>query len=152
MTRLARAALLAVGCGHAAPAATPAPGSTHVARVVDAGPDAPPPKLEDDLPRLATRDLEMFQAWQRALAEAGTDCAAATAKINQVAIDFADAIEANSQVIRGGRQAKLRDALAQHGEELDAAAERIMHSQTMPSCMNDPQFERAVERLGGPPL
>jgi hypothetical protein len=151
MLRWARAALLVVGCGHAAPPATPPP---TVARVPDAAvADTAPPKLEDDLPRLAERAVGMFQAWQRALAESAEDCAAATAKLNQLALDYADVIEANTHVVKAGRERvkQLRDALAKYDEEMDAAAEAIAHSKTMSKCASDPQFAHAVDRVGGEP-
>jgi hypothetical protein len=150
MSRWACAALLAVGCGHAAPAtATPPP----LARVADAAVDGAPPKLEDDLPKLAERAVGMFQAWQRALVEASEDCTAATAKLNQLALDYADVIEANVHVVKAGRERVklLRDALAKYDEEMDAAAEAIAHSKTMAKCADDPQFAHAVDRVGGEP-
>jgi len=153
MSRWARAAVFAVGCGHAAPAAAPAPGTAHAARAPDAGVDAPPPKLEDDLPRLAQRAVAMFQAWQHALADSHEDCAAATAKLNQLALDYADVIEANAHVMKAGheRVKQLRDALAKYDEEMDAAAEAIAHSKTMAACAQDAQFAHAVDRVGGEP-
>src|SRR5437870_7260791 len=121
MSRWARAALFAVGCGHAAPAPAPAPGTTHIARASDAGvvADTAPPKLEDDLPRLAERAVAMFQAWQRALADANEDCAAATGKLNELAIEYADVIDANMRVVRSGHDKvkQLRAELAKHDEE-----------------------------------
>lgn len=152
MSRWARAALVVVGCGHAAPPAT-APGNTHVAQVADAGVDTPPPKLEDDFPRLAQRAVLMFQAWQRALAESNEDCAAATGKLNQLALEFADVIEANAHVVKAGHERikQLRDALAKYDEEMDAAAEAIAHSKTMAKCAADTQFAHAVDRVGGAP-
>jgi len=157
MSRWARAAVVAVGCGHAAPTATPVPGNTHVAHqpmtAGEASVDAPPPKLEDDLPKLASRAVLMFEAWQRALAESHEDCAVATGKLNQLALDFADVIEANAHVVKAGheRVKQLREALAKYDDEMDAAAEAIAHSKTMSKCAGDAQFAHAVDRVGGEP-
>ncbi len=153
MSRWARAALFAVGCGHAAPAPAPAPGTTHVAHASDAGVDGAPPKLEDDLPRLAVRAVAMFDAWQRALADTGDDCAAATTKLNQLALDFADVIEANAHVVHSGHEKikALRAELANYDEQMDKAAEAIAHSKTMAKCAPEPAFARAVDRIGGEP-
>ena len=155
MTRWARAAMFAVGCGHAAPAPGPAPGTTHVANASDAGPavDTAPPKLEDDLPRLAERAVAMFQAWQRALVDANEDCAAATTRLNQLAIEYADVIDANARVVHAGhdRVKALRAELAKHDEQMDTAAEAIAHSKTMSKCAGDPAFAHAIDRIGGEP-
>jgi hypothetical protein len=153
MSRWAWAALLALGCGHAAPPATPPPGTQHAARAPDAAVDAPPPKLEDDLPRLAGRAVALFQAWQRALTDAGEDCAAATSKLNALALEYADVIEANVRIAHAGhdRIKQLRQALAQYDEQMDAAAEGIAHSKTMAKCATDPQFAHAIDRIGGAP-
>jgi hypothetical protein len=155
MSRWARAALFAVGCGHAAPAPAPPPGTTHAARSADAGfaAETTPPKLEDDLPRLAERAVAMFQAWQRALADANEDCAAATGKLNQLAIEYADVIDANSRVVHAGHDKikQLRAELAKYDEQMDAAAEAIAHSKTMSNCAADPSFARAIDRIGGEP-
>ena len=152
MSRWACAAIVAVGCGHAAPPATPAPGhseTTHAAAVID----APPPKLEDDLPRLAERALALFQAWQRALSDAGEDCAAATTKLNALALEYADVIEANTQIAHAGHDKikQLKAALAQYDEQMDAAAEGIAHSKAMATCASDTQFAHAIDRIGGAP-
>jgi hypothetical protein len=153
MSRWARAALFAVGCGHAAPAPATPPGTTHVARTADAGVDTGPPKLEDDLPRLAERAVALFQGWQRVLADSGEDCGAATTKMNQLAIDFADVIEANSHVVHSGHDKikQLRAELAKYDEQMDTAAEAIAHSKTMSKCASEPAFSRAVDRIGGEP-
>lgn len=153
MSRWACAALLAFGCGHAAPPAAPPPGTQHVARAPADAVDAPPPKLEDDLPRLATRALALFQAWQRALADAGEDCAAATKRLDQLALEYADVIEANVHVAHAGHDKikQLKDALAQYDEQMDAAAEAIAHSKAMAKCATDAPFAHAIDRIGGAP-
>lgn len=153
MSRWACAALLALGCGHAAPPATPPPGTQHAAHAPDAAIDSAPPKLEDDLQRLAARALALFQAWQRALVDAGEDCAAATEKLNHLALEYADVIEANVHIAHAGHDKikQLREALAQYDEQMDAAAEGIAHSKTMANCASDAQFAHAIDRIGGAP-
>ncbi len=155
MSRWASAALFAVGCGHAAPQG-PAPGTTHVARAAPADAatvDSGPPRLEDDLPRLAERAVQLFQAWQRALTAAGEDCAEATSKLNALALEYADVIEANAHVAHAGHETMkaLREELAKHEDEMDAAAQAIVHSPTMAKCAGDPAFAKAVDRIGGTP-
>lgn len=151
--RWACAAWLAVGCGHAAPAPAPAPGTQH-AVIADAAPaDAGPPRLEDDLPRLAERALQLFQAWRSALDAAGDDCAAAIAKLNQLAIDYADVIEANARVAHAGHEKikALRVELEKHEDDFMATAKAIAGSKTMAKCSGDPAFGAALDRIGGSP-
>jgi hypothetical protein len=152
MSRWACAALLVVGCGHAAPPPTPPPGNTHVA-AADAGvPDAPK-ALEDDLPRLAERAVALFQAWVSVLDAAGEDCALATTKLNQLAVEYADVIEANRKIAHAGHDKikQLRAELAKHDEELDAAAKTIAGSKTMAKCAPNKAFSDAIDRVGGSP-
>jgi len=148
MSRSAWLAILALGCGHPGPAPAP-PHATHAAPA-DAGVDAPR-ALEDDLPRLAARSVELYQDWRRALDEVGPDCAAATARINALAERYADVIAANARVLRAGRDKvkQLRAALEPHEAELDEAAKAIAQSPVMTSCSSDAGFQRAVERIGG---
>lgn len=154
MTRWASAVLFAMSCGHAAPPG-PAPGTTHVTKAApDAGVvDAPPPKLEDDLPRLATRAVQLFQGWNKALADAGEDCAAATSKLDELAVEYADVIDANAKIMHAGHDKikALRDELAKHEDDMDAAAQGIVHSKAMAACAHDPAFAKAVDRIGGSP-
>jgi hypothetical protein len=151
--RWACAAWLAVGCGHAAPAPAPVPGTQH-AVVVDAPPaDSAPARLEDDMPRLAERALALFQAWRAALDAAGEDCAAATAKLNQLAIDFADVIDANARVAHAGHEKikALRAELEKHEDDFMATAKAIAGSKTMAKCSGDRAFAAALDRVGGSP-
>ncbi|MGE5181339.1 MAG: hypothetical protein ACM31C_04730 [Acidobacteriota bacterium] len=155
MSRWARAALLVVACGHAAPQG-PAPGTTHVTRAPApdaAAVDAAPPRLEDDLPRLAARAVQLFQAWQKVLADANGDCRAAATKLDDLAIEYADVIEANAHIMRAGHAKieALKAELAKHGDEMDAAAQAIAHSPTMASCATDRAFAQAIDRIGGSP-
>ena len=147
-------AMLLLGCGHAAPAPGPVAPPPHATRPADAAPaDAPPVALDQDLPRLAARAVQMFQAWQRALADAGADCAAAAAKVNAVADQYADVIAANAKVLAAGhdRVLALKAALAPHDSEMDAAAAGIVHAPAMAKCGDDPAFAKAIDRIGGAP-
>jgi hypothetical protein len=136
-------------CGHAAAPAPQQPvGTTHAAPL-----DAPPaPKpLEDDLPRLADRAVQFYAQWQKALADAGQDCAAATQKIDEVADANADFIAANAKLVKQGHDkvVALRQALEPHAAELDASAKAIVQSAAMAACHDNAAFGHAVDRLQG---
>lgn len=150
MSRWGCVALVAIGCGHAAPPPPPPPPPPRVA--VDAGvrPDASV-ALDQDLPRLAERALQMYQDWQRALAEANGDCAVASAKVNALADAYADVIAANAKIVHAGRDRvlEMRAALQPHEAEFDAAAKAIVQSDTMAKCHSDADFAHAIDRIGG---
>ncbi|HUS27195.1 MAG TPA: hypothetical protein VMZ53_01765 [Kofleriaceae bacterium] len=116
--------------------------------------DAPPAQqgpLEDDLPRLAERAVKMYQDWQKAFAEAGTDCAAATTKMNALADANADLIAANQRLTKSGHE-KIKAARAElekHDAEIDPAAQAIMQGPTMAACHDDRAFNTALDRLAG---
>ncbi|MDB4956068.1 MAG: hypothetical protein JWO36_3637 [Myxococcales bacterium] len=149
MTRWSWAAIIAIGCGHAAPSPPPPilkPVATDAAVSIDAQPIA----LDDDLPRLAARALELFQAWATALEESGEDCAAATAKIDAIADRYADVITANAKVMHAGRDKvkALRGEVAKHEEQFDAAAKQVVQSKAMAACHDDRAFAKAIDRVG----
>jgi DNA-binding transcriptional regulator YbjK len=149
MSRWVYLALAIAGCGAAPP---PAPVTTTT--TTHATPDAAPPAdaaLEDDLPRLAERAVKLYADWERALADANGDCAAATAKLNAVADANADVIAANAKVLRSGHDkvTALREALEPHAAEMDASAKAIVQSPTMAACHGDAAFAHAIDRLGG---
>lgn len=146
MSRWAALAAVVIGCGHAAPAPSPTLGVTHAAPA-DAAVDAAPLALDDDLPRLAERSIELYRDWRTALAD-GDDCAAAAAKVNAVADAYADVTAAQQRVIRAGRAKvkQLRDAL---GTKLDDDAQVILHSPALTRCSSDAGFAHAMDRLGG---
>jgi hypothetical protein len=147
-------AIFVLGCGHAAPSPQPTPvGQTHVVRAIDAGAVSDAAALEDDLPRLAGRAVALYQAWQKALVDAGEDCAKATANLNAVADQYADVIAANERILKGGHDkiAALKQALAAHEQEMDTAAEGIMHSKALATCTQDRAFVKALDRIGGSP-
>ena len=145
MSRWVLLAMIAA-CGHAAPPAPqPAIGTTHAAPV-----DAPR-ALEDDLPRLADRAVTFYAQWQQAMADAGQDCAVATAKVNTVADANADFIAANAKIEKQGhdRIVALRQALEPHATELDASAKAIVQSPAMAACHTNTEFAHAIDRLQG---
>jgi hypothetical protein len=109
--------------------------------------------LEDDPPRLAARAVELYQAWEHALMDAGEDCAKATANLEAVASKYADVIAANQRLIKEGHDKikAVKEALAPHDAEMNAAAEAIVHSKAMAACASNPAFARATDRIGGSP-
>ena len=150
MPRWAWLAIFAIGCGHPSTPATARPVTAGAPVPADASIDAPLP-LDQDLPRLAERAVKLYLDWKNALAEAGTDCALATSKMNAIADANADVIEANQKIYQAGheRVQALRAELAKHEAELDASAKAIVESPTMATCSTDPAFARALDRLGG---
>lgn len=157
--RLALLATVVAACGGRATA--PTPGGPHAAPApVDAGaavavaaPDAPPPTrpLDQDLPRLAIRAVQLLRAVTAALDAAGGDCAAATAKLGDVQHAFADVIAANEVVARAGRKAELAAALVPQQAALDAAAAAVFHAHTLAACADHPEFAAALDRALGAP-
>ena len=147
MTRTGWLLVFAIGCGH--PAATPT-----TTPVTPAPADAAAPaeaKLDDDLPKLAERAVKMYQDWERAFAEAGTDCAVATTKMNALADANADLIAANQRLAQAGHE-KIKAAraeLAKHADQIDASAKAVMSGPTMSKCSSDPGFSKALDRLAG---
>ena len=66
----------------------------------------------------------MYQDWEKAFAEAGTDCAAATTKMNALADSNADLIAANARLAKAGHE-KIKAARAEldkHADQIDASA------------------------------
>lgn len=149
MTRSLLAAVAALGCGH--PPAGPSPRGAGAPQAIDAGPvavDAPPP-LAEDLPRLAARAVELYEAIARGFAAAGEDCARATATLRELAARYADVIAANQQVIRDGRGTQLKLALRPYDARFDAAARAVVQGPTMAACARDPGFATAFDALAG---
>jgi hypothetical protein len=145
------AALVGVGCGHAAPTSTE-PGASHGA-TGSAAPDAAPRSLDDDLGRLAERSLEMYQAIAKLLGEPSTDCVGVAAKLDAITQANTDVIAANAKVLHAGHEKikQLKAALEPHQADLDAAAQTIGASRTMKTCSTDPAFNKATDRLLGEP-
>ena len=144
------AAAFAIGCGHPSAAPTTPAGPPTQGPPADA-PAAKPAALEDDLPKLAERAVKMYQDWQKAFADAGSDCNAATQKMNALADANADLIAANQRLTKSGHE-KIKAARAElekHSAEIDPAAQAIMQGPTMGACSGDPAFNKALERLAG---
>jgi hypothetical protein len=135
----------AVACsGKPSPPAQPAgPG----AAVADAGAAADAPPLDQDLPRLVERALVMYHAVADALAASGEDCAAATAKLGQLAGTYRDVVVANAKVLHDGRAKQLQTALAPHLEDFDRTAQAIMHGPTIAMCAQNAAFAKAFDEL-----
>lgn len=143
--------LAVAACGSSAPAAppvtpVPAPAPAPAPPAADA---SVPVALDQDLPRLAARATELYQAMAEAFGRAGTDCAAATARLTELQSAYADVIAANAKVIHEGRNAELRAALQPHAQALDTAARAVVESTTMATCAPDPAFIEAYDRLVG---
>jgi hypothetical protein len=137
----------ALGCGH--PSNTPTTTPVTPAAPADAAPAET--KLDDDLPKLAERAVKMYQDWEHAFAEAGTDCATATTKMSALANANADLIAANQRLARSGHE-KIKAARAEldkHADQIDPAAKAIMQGPTMSACSGDAAFNKALDRLGG---
>lgn len=139
--------LFAIGCGH--PAATPTTTPVATTAPADAAPATRP--LEEDLPALAERAVKMYQDWEHAFAEAGTDCAVAATKMNALADANADLIAANARLAKSGHE-KIKAARAEldkHADQIDASAKAVMTGPTMSKCSADPAFSKALDRLAG---
>lgn len=155
MSGWARAAIFAtVACGHGG-RATSTRTDRPIVRAADAGVgvaiDAAPAKaLEDDLPRLAAREADLYDQWAKALADGHDDCAAAAARIDALADAFAPEIAASGKILRAGRERvlQLRAALEPFQDRMDAAAKQIANAPVMKKCSQDAAFARAFDRLG----
>jgi hypothetical protein len=123
-------------------------GSAAVVEVpVDAG---PPPPLDRDPPRLAARALALMTAIGDMFASVGEDCAAATAKLDQLRATYGDLLAANATMLATGRKDELKAAVAPRQTELDAAAAAVFASKTPGACAHDKAFARAFDLvLGG---
>lgn len=147
MTRMAWLLAIAACSGTAPPPAQRVAAPPPV--VIDAAvPDA---ALDQDLPRLVERSLAMYRDVVAALAAGGSDCAAAAARLRELAGAHRDVVVANAKVVRDGRSEQLRTALAPHGDAFDAAARDVMQSPTMARCANEPAFTRAFDELFSQP-
>jgi hypothetical protein len=144
MLRVMSLAALAACGGSAGQPAQPV-----VRGVADAAvPDAVP--LDQDLPRLIQRTLTLFDEIARAFAASGTDCAAATARLDGLA-GYRDVPIANARVFHDGRSDELRQALAPHADQLERATQAFMQSPTMASCVGDAGFVVALDAVLVPP-
>jgi ABC-type transporter Mla subunit MlaD len=133
----------AVACSGKPPppaqAAGPAPAASGVAPAATA--------LDQDLPRLVERSLVMYRDLASALAASGEDCAAATARLGELAGTYRDVVAANAKVLHDGRAKQLQAALAPHREDFDRSAQAIVHAPTIPKCSQDAAFMKAFDEL-----
>jgi hypothetical protein len=140
----------AVACSARPPAPVQPPPPPPPPAVADAGViDAAP--LDQDLPRLVERLLAMYQDVARAFAASGEDCAAATARLRELAGRHREAATANAKVLHDGRDRELRAALGPRSEAFDEAAAAVVQSPTMSKCARDPAFAKAFDALVAPP-
>lgn len=130
---------------------SPPPADAAVAVAVDALASTPAGPLDRDLPRLAERSVALYESVVAVFRAAGTDCAAATAKIEALRKEFADVTAANAKILHEGRGREMKAALAKHETKLDAAAREIVGSQTISKCSADRSFTRAFDELVGAP-
>jgi hypothetical protein len=149
MLRVMWIAAAVVACGSAPTPPPPAPAAPPVA-VADAGVVRAAP-LDQDLAKLVERSLAMYQDVAAALTASGSDCAAATARLDQLATGYRDVVLANAKVIHDGRAAALRDALAPRDDAFTAAAGNVMHAPAMAACAGDATFTHALDALFAPP-
>lgn len=134
------------------PAPTPVPPTPPDAAVA-APADAPPPPvpLDEDLPRLALRGVELYDAVVKIFIETGKDCAAAARKLREIQPAYADVAAANAKVLHEGAAKALRAALEPYAARLDAAARAIASSTTMAECSGEVEFTDAFDDLFGAP-
>jgi len=133
------------GCGKPPPAqpveTTPGAATPGAAAKADAT------ALDQDLPRLVERSLVMYQDVAQALAASGSDCAAATGRLRQLAGTYREVVQANAKVLHDGRARQLKAALEPHNEDFDRSAQAIVSSPTMSACSMDPAFSKAFDEL-----
>jgi hypothetical protein len=140
-------------CGNkATPPVQPAPPPDAAidAAIVDA-PLAANGPLDRDLPRLALRSVALYEAVVATFRTAGADCGAATKRLGELRVEYADVTAANAKVLHEGRARELKAALVPHDDKLDAAAREIVGAQTMSKCTSDRAFTKSFDDLVGAP-
>lgn len=110
--------------------------------VVDAKP------LDQDLDRLATRSLMLFDTLVQRFAIAGEDCGKAVQQLDEVVGTYADVIEANAKVLHDGREMQLKLAMRPYVDRFNATAKALMQSKTVAACALDAAFVKAFDQLG----
>ncbi|HEX7836173.1 MAG TPA: hypothetical protein VF469_01855 [Kofleriaceae bacterium] len=138
---------LAIACSGRA--SRPSPAQPAPVAPADAAVDATP--LDQDLPRLVERSLAMYQDVAGAFAASHDDCAAATARLRELAGRYRDVALANAKVLHDGRDKELRAALGPRSVEFDAAGAAVVQSPIMSKCSRDRAFGKAFEELVAPP-
>jgi hypothetical protein len=93
----------------------------------------------------------LYRDWKQAFTVAGSDCAAATTKMNALVAANKDVMEALRRVLHAGhaKVKAFRLEREKYDPEIDANAKAIFESQTLAKCKSDAAFSRALDRLGG---
>ena len=130
------------------PPLTPPDAAVEVGLELDAASILP---LDQDLPRLALRSVELYEEIARVFAATGPDCAGAATKLRAMQPAYADVVAANAAVLHTGGAKTLRAALEPHAARFDAVAGAIATSTTMKSCADDRELTDAFDALLAPP-
>jgi hypothetical protein len=133
------------------PPAPPPDAGIDAATVAADAPLAANAPLDQDLPRLAQRSVALYEAVVATFRTSGADCAAATKRLGELRVEFADVTAANAKVLHEGRARALKAALVPFDDKLDAAAREIVGAQTMSKCSTDRAFTKAFDDLVGAP-
>jgi len=133
------------------PAPVPVPPTPPDAAMQPADAAPPPVPLDEDLPRLALRGVQLYEEIAAVFAASGKDCAAATTKLHALQPTYADVAAANAKVLHEGAAKELRAALEPYAPRLDAAAKAIASSTTMAECSDDREFTNTFDALVGAP-
>lgn len=141
-------AIALAGCPKPGPTPTP-PAPPPDAAVIPV--DAPPAPLDEDLPRLALRAVQLFEEVVGALTAAGRDCALAARKLRELKPKYSDVAAANAKVLHEGRAKLLRIELEPYAARLDASAKAIATGVTMTECSEERDFQNAFDELVGAP-
>ncbi len=137
-----------------APVAPPPPPVEHESPIVTPAPAPMSPgaaELDRDLPGLAQRSVKLFEEVAGVFTQTGEDCPAATTRLGELRVTYADVVRASEAVLHEGRAKELKVALKPYDDRLDVAAKSIMSSKTLPKCSVDPAFARAFDQLVGSP-
>jgi hypothetical protein len=143
--------LVIVACGHPQPPPPNGGSNTVTTDDAQAAANDGPVALDQDLPRLATRAVRLYEDVAAAFATAGEDCTAATTMLRTLTATHAEVVAANGKVMRDGRGMQLKIALRAHEDKLDAAAKAIVGGKTLPACSRDDAFAKAYEDLVSAP-
>ncbi len=144
--RAADAAALEARISAALPACA---GDPDVIEVIERMPQLPgsdvslavPPALSEDLPTLAARSADLFDALAEVLA-AKADCATLAASARAVLTEFEDVREAQAKVADRGAGRDLDAALAAYTDRVTAAAARMRPA--IATCHADADFGAAL--------
>jgi len=148
---IAAAILAACSGGGGGASGTAPPRRAAAVAPIDAGAAVDAAPLDQDLARLVELSLAMYREVGSAFTASGRDCAAATARLRELARRYRDVVAGNAKVLRDGRARQLRTALGPHDAEFDAAAQAVVGSSTMASCAQDAGFGKAFDELVAPP-